>query len=102
MSAETRLKKAEMKNLAQIEAVKSGKEITLAVLNNPMIGLVAGVVFLEYCERKGYTGPIITTSTEVALMGVTTAQALAPIVPDLVKGGQSLSGLLALAKGGVR
>lgn len=83
LSAEQKLKKAELKSAAQIETIKATKEMTISVLDNPMFGLVLGVIALEYAERKGWTGPIITTSTEAGLIAVSTARALAPILPQL-------------------
>ena len=89
-----KLKRIELKQAAQVEAIRAGKEIAVRFLSNPMFGLVAGVLVLEYAERKGWTGPIITTTTEAGLIGVTTAQALAPIAPQLIEAGSKLGGLI--------
>lgn len=88
------MKKTEAMRLAEIQAQR---DLWLAVLKNPMLSLVAGVIVMEAAEKAGITGPIITTSTEVGLIGVTTAQALAPILPELTEGAASIAKVLAIA-----
>ena len=94
MNEETRLKRYEARQASQVEAIRASKEIAVHVLSNPMFGLVAGVLVLEYAERKGWAGPIITTTAETGLIAVTTAQALAPIVPQIAQSGAGLAKLI--------
>ena len=94
MTEDQRLTKLRLKNEAQIESVKAAKEIVVSILNNPMVDLVLGVIALEYAERRQWTGPIITTATETGLIAVTTARALAPIVPQLAQAGANIAKLV--------
>jgi len=93
MDTETKKLKAAK---AMVEA-NATKEIALAALGNPMISLVAGVLVLEYAERQGYIGNIIATSTEIGLIGVCTAQAIAPLAPAIGQGLAALIPALGLA-----
>ena len=77
---EVKLKRLELKTQKHIEDVKAQTQLLKSVIENPIIALVAGVAILEALERAGITGPIITTTTEVGLIGVTTAKALAPLL----------------------
>lgn len=70
------------------------KEIVLGILGNPVILLVGGVATLEYLERQGHIGNVIATTTEVGLIGVCTAQALAPLAPSIGEGFAALTPLL--------
>ena len=99
MKPEDKLRRFEVKQAAQAETARAAKEVALAIIGNPLIDLVAGALIMEYAERKGWTGPIITTTTEVGLIGVTTAQALAPIAPQLIEAGADIGKVLSMVKG---
>jgi len=98
MKDEDRLRRFEVKQAAQVEAIKATKEVAIALVSNPLIDMVAGVLILEYAERKGYAGPVIVTTTEIGLLGVATAQALAPIVPQLLEGAAGAAKVVAMIK----
>lgn len=89
---------AKKSDAVKIAEVQAQKEVLLGFAQNPMVALVAGVIILELAERAEITGPIITTSTEVGLVTVCVAQALAPLVPSLVQAGAA-SKALALIPG---
>lgn len=81
------MKKTEAIRLAEIQ---ERKEIIRAFIGNPMVSLVAGVIILELAERAKITGSVITTTTETGLIAVTTAQALAPVLPQLTEGASNI------------
>ena len=90
---------AKKSDAVKIAEVQAQKEVLLGFAQNPMVALVAGVIILELAERAEITGPIITTSTEVGLVTVCVAQALAPLVPALLESTATAGKALALIPG---
>lgn len=87
-------KKTEAVKLAEIEAQK---QLLRDLLNNPVMAMVAGVIILELAERAKITGSVITTTTEIGLLGVATAQAIAPLLPVITEAAAPLVKSLAVA-----
>ncbi len=92
-------RRAELKTQRQAAMTIAVRDVVLALVSNPMISLVLGVTALEYFQRKGYGGTIVTTATEAGLIGVCTAQALAPSLPVLAQGTSDVLKLVPALKG---
>lgn len=80
-------KKTEAVRLAEIQAQK---DLIDSIINNPMVIFVAGVTLLEFFERRGWGGAIMTPASQGALGSVCVARALAPLVKELAGGGSNV------------
>lgn len=94
MTTEGKLKRAQMKHEKDLAAIKATRDLGLSLIDNPMVGLIAGITFLEYAERQGWGGTIITTTAEAGLIAVCTAKALGPALPMLGEAGAKAVGAL--------
>lgn len=92
---------------ARAERKKTDADLLRAILANPVVELLAGIVVISYLNKgsqswlESATGIDLAAGGEYAgLITLIGLQQIAPLVPDLVKGaeglGKSLPGLLAL------
>ena len=82
------MKKTEAIKLAEIGAQR---DVIVSVLKNPVLALVLGFIALEAAEKAKITGFWSTGVMEAGLVATTTAQALAPILPELTEGAAALA-----------
>lgn len=94
--------KSEAVRLAQIQLQaqreKQSFEILKAAFSNPIVELVAGFTLVEFGQRYP-TGKPLFTGTQGNLMqatmaGLITAQQIAPLIPSMAAGGESVLKLL--------
>lgn len=67
------------------ETAKALKEISTAVLGNPVIDYIGGLWLLKFAEKHGYPN-MDTGVNQAALLGICTAKAVAPLLPELGAG----------------
>ena len=61
---------------------------------NPIVELVISFVLIERLQQSGVLSNLMGTAMEAGIAGIITAQQLAPLMPDIVKGTQGLAGAL--------
>ncbi len=96
MTAEEKLKRLEIKESAKVESIKAQKDVVLAIIGNPLIDLVAAFVVVEYLQKHDYMGFWSGAAVQAAVTGVATAQALAPIAPQLLETGEGVAKLVGM------
>tara|TARA_Y100000310_G_C20472050_1_gene710556 strand:+ start:213 stop:521 length:309 start_codon:yes stop_codon:yes gene_type:complete len=95
-NTEARLAKLKLKQEIESDWIKAGRDVGLAIINNPIMSLVGGIVILELTEKYNITGPIITATAETGVIASATAKALGPALPLLGEAaGKVVSGLVA-------
>lgn len=83
--------------------IQSDAEVVKAILDNPFVWIILGVITLEWAERHGLTGNIVTTAAETGIITAASCRALAPALPaigeaagDLIKALGPIAAGLAL------
>lgn len=93
---EIKLRRAELRAEKKLASDKAYHDLLVRVIENPMVGMIAGVILLESLEKANLLGPIITTTTETGLISIGVAKALGPVLSNL---GTAAAPLAAKAAG---
>lgn len=76
------------------EIYQNTVDLVKDLAKNPIVELVVGFALVEKLQDNGVLGNWQGNLVEATIGGLIVAQQIAPIVPDLIKGGESLLGVL--------
>lgn len=80
------------RQVAKAEMHKHDIELIREFVRNPVVEIIAGYVIIEALQKQGIVPSIAGTVAEGGILASVAYQQLAPIVPDLLKGGSEAVG----------
>lgn len=97
-----RLRRAELKASKDVVLLATIRDVTLALIGNPIIELVAGIAAISYLNKgnsswlESITGIDLKAGGEYAgLIAVIGLQQVAPLIPSVLKAGTDNLGTLS-------
>ena len=99
ITPEISLRRKEIRIQARSIEIQSTERVLLALIDNPVVEIVAAYIIIEYLQKKGYIPNVAGNIAEAGVLAAVGLQQLAPLAPAIAAGGQALSGVIKAAGG---